>query len=499
MQSTTDASNYIANYATPRDSGVTINDQVLDSVGSELGFFYFLMLACVFMLLNQLDGKIFRIKTYLMNRDFHLVESEGFVKFLTRLLNGLSWISLLMPFMALAVWAAGLIIRARDFGKVPVGGICVLLVGMAFFFFAIAIFSIKWNHYTMGNLSAIQFCMAFFCLTAYQFVAIFLTNDKSFFGLSAIFLNANYMIMLLILYLNSGIPGGSIRELLLHKMPRGDGKDPNRDQDFFEELKEERTNKQFNPTLEDVLDLFTIGKNMESTSSSSFGGGLQYKFGKRPICQRRLINAFFWCLATSILVVYSYVIKWYMNDSKLGFVIMIVILITDVFTYMFYNSRLLKTSTPLAIIFFLNRLLLFCLGGEYWIYGWMILFLIYGIMLSVRTAERRFPFENAFSDLNLDTISRVSSKVDISRVPEFLAAIITTVYAAIFTILYVVEPTGVPLMSLNIDNWDYAYYVNAVFCLLLISAFFTYVAVYRLFVRKTKRIEPKIHFYIKNT
>lgn len=61
--------------------------------------------------------------------------------------------------------------------------------------------------------------------------------------MSSIFLNANYMVMLMILYLNSGIPGGSIRELLLHKMPRGETRDPNRDQDFLEELKEERANK----------------------------------------------------------------------------------------------------------------------------------------------------------------------------------------------------------------------------------------------------------------
>lgn len=304
--------------------------------------------------------------------------------------------------------------------------------------------------------------------------------------------------MLLILYLNSGIPGGTIRDLLMHRMPRGQMPDEDRETDFLEEIKEERANKQYHPTLEDVLDLFTIGRKIEQHSGSAFGGGIQQKFNNLSLFTRRSVNIFLWCCATAILIIYSYVIKNEMNDSKLGFVIMIVILITDIFTYLFYNSKILKTSTPLTLIFFLNRILMYTFGGEYWLYGWMLLYLIYGVILSISIAEKRFPFENAFAELNLDQISRVTSSVDVSRVPEFLAAVITTTYAGIFTILYVVEPVGVPLLQLNIDSWEYPYYINAVFCLLLISGFFTYIAVYRLFVRKTKRIEPKIHYYIKN-
>jgi hypothetical protein len=47
-----------------------------------------------------------------MNRDFHLVENDGFVVFLNFVLRILSWVSLIMPIVSLAVWAAGLIIKA---------------------------------------------------------------------------------------------------------------------------------------------------------------------------------------------------------------------------------------------------------------------------------------------------------------------------------------------------------------------------------------------------
>jgi len=30
-------------------------------------------MACIFLLLNQVDGKVFRLKIFLMNRDFNLI------------------------------------------------------------------------------------------------------------------------------------------------------------------------------------------------------------------------------------------------------------------------------------------------------------------------------------------------------------------------------------------------------------------------------------------
>jgi len=105
------------------------------------------MLGCVYLLLNQVDGKLFRIKIFLMNRDFHLVENEGFIIFLNFLLRILTWLSLLMPFLAMAIWAAGLLVKARDYGDEPVAGICVLMIGFAFFFFSYGTLKIKWNNY----------------------------------------------------------------------------------------------------------------------------------------------------------------------------------------------------------------------------------------------------------------------------------------------------------------------------------------------------------------
>jgi fatty acid desaturase len=140
-----------------------------------------------------------------------------------------------------------------------------------------------------------------------------------------------------------------------------------------------------------------------------------------------------------------------MEESRLGFVTMIAVLLTDVFIYLIYNSQITKTSTLICLAALLNRLLLYCFGGNYWIYGYMVLYLIYGAILSYVITEKRFPFENAFDNINLNNIHQRSASSDISKAPEFLLVFITTIYVILFVILYVTEPRGVPLMRLTIS------------------------------------------------
>lgn len=84
---------------------------------------------------------------------------------------------------------------------------------------------------------------------------------------------------------------------------------------------------------------------------------------------------------------------------------MIAVILTDIFLYLIYNSKIINTSAPLGIVLLLNRLLLFVFGGDWWIYGYMLLYIFYGVILSTIIAEKRFPFESSFDDLNLDKIS----------------------------------------------------------------------------------------------
>jgi hypothetical protein len=121
---------------------------------------------------------------------------------------------------------------------------------------------------------------------------------------------------------------------------------------------------------------------------------------------RRGITFFLWCVATAILIIYSYVIYWKMDNSRLGFVTMIAVLLTDVFVYLVWNSGVTQSYTVLCLSCMLNRLMLFVFGGNYWIYGYMVLYLIYGVILSWVITKKRFPFEDAYNDMNIDKVSQ---------------------------------------------------------------------------------------------
>ena len=86
---------------------------------------------------------------------------------------------------------------------------------------------------------------------------------------------------------------------------------------------------------------------------------------------------------------------------------MIATVITDVFIYLVWNAKITRSTTVLCFAGLLNRLLLFVFGGNQWIYGYIIIYLIYGIILSFVVAERRFPFEDAYNEIDLDCISEV--------------------------------------------------------------------------------------------
>lgn len=79
--------------------------------------------------------------------------------------------------------------------------------------------------------------LAFSLFTAYQFVAIFLDkSSNSYFGFSSVFLNANCCVIILTIFLNSAIKGGSIEDLLVNKMVDGEPRDETRTDDFLEEV-----------------------------------------------------------------------------------------------------------------------------------------------------------------------------------------------------------------------------------------------------------------------
>ena len=121
---------------------------------------------------------------------------------------------------------------------------------------------------------------------------------------------------------------------------------------------------------------------------------------------RRVITVGLWIIATGILVVYSFVVKSKSPSSpNLGFLIMVALLTTDVLVYLIQHAEIVSTATPMAMILFLNRFFLIIFGSQNWIYGYILIYVCYGVLLCTIIAKRRFPFEDDVKKFDIDEMA----------------------------------------------------------------------------------------------
>jgi hypothetical protein len=196
----------------------------------------------------------------------------------------------------------------------------------------------------------------------------------------------------------------------------------------------------------------------------------------------------------------------------------------------------MKTATPLAITLFLNRFFLIVFGAENWIYGYIIIFMCYGILLSTIIAQKRFPFEDAVTkDFDLDAAaaslkekkelvgaqqtiaqvapasginnalskfndgySKMQQKLSYFKQPEHPMIAISAIYLVILVVLAIVRPEKVPLPKLTVNLRDIHFLVAWAFSIILNLGYFTSVVVIRLFIRRKMGTSQKVYWEFKN-
>lgn len=231
---------------------------------------------------------------------------------------------------------------------------------------------------------------------------------------------------------------------------------------------------------------------------NAFGGGLAKVFQKMHPARRRFLTLIIWAIAAGVLVAYALAVLYVMH-SWLGFVTMTAVLTTDVILLCIYKSRVIKSATMLSFTMVLTRFFLIIFGGQYWIYGYMILYIFYGSILTKVIGDKRFPFEDAYDEINLHNIKRRRQHIDVSRVPEFLLGVITAIYIIMFVCLLAIDPNSnnIPLNNLVIGETSFHFYMVGIFSILLVILIFCLYSNYRLFIRKKRRINPTMFYYIQ--
>lgn len=99
-------------------------------------------------------------------------------------------------------------------------------------------------------------------------------------------------------------------------------------------------------------------------------------------------------LSLLILVGYALALFFADNWSKMGIVISISVVCMDLFNYLLYISKLLDNTTSLVVMLIVNRVAMVILGERFWVYGFMGLYMLYGIALMFLVAKDTFPMKN---------------------------------------------------------------------------------------------------------
>ena len=98
-------------------------------------------------------------------------------------------------------------------------------------------------------------------------------------------------------------------------------------------------------------------------------------------------------LALVILAVYAFVLYLIDNKSKMGIIIAISVTIMDLFIGLLWLSGMVHSTPGICSLLIMNRILMIICGDNYWLYGYMLLFLVYSAVFVWNWTKRLFPLE----------------------------------------------------------------------------------------------------------
>ena len=148
-------------------SNLTLPSVDLNKTGIELGVFFLFALTGEFLLFEQVNGNLRRVRQFLMNRQFNLIKNPRVIGCVNGFLKVVCYLFMFLPIITLAVWAAAMTILAGKEDRKPVGGIAIVLVGMAFNFFVYSVFKIRWQNYRLSKQTIVCMLIAFILFVSY--------------------------------------------------------------------------------------------------------------------------------------------------------------------------------------------------------------------------------------------------------------------------------------------------------------------------------------------
>lgn len=194
------------------------------------------------------------------------------------------WVYLIVPFTTLTVWTLILIADSFKVDYTIWPAICAVLICIALMMLVLDIMKIKWNNWRFKRVNLIMQSIAITFYTIVQFLVVLVvspgdTTGDRYLGVSCLFLGLSGICLTNYMFFNWKTMTFNMRMIFRTHFETGTEElDSNRTEEFYEEVVRQKKDEIFQPTLKDVIDIFTIGKISAKKMLQAFGGGFQTKF-----------------------------------------------------------------------------------------------------------------------------------------------------------------------------------------------------------------------------
>jgi hypothetical protein len=214
---------------------------------------------------------------------------------------------------------------------------------------------------------------------------------------------------------------------------------------------------------------------------------------------RMVANAFIIFCYACLILGYAYAEFKSLNRSKHGSILAVTIVVCDVYLWMIYKSKMIKSPATLSLFAAITRYLAFMTGKDMWIYGYFAIYILLSSFLATKISQRHLPFHVQHKREDLIDLKNPKN-TNIGKVifyPEAILILITACMLISMTILSITKPNGVPLRDLPFLNNHTLHYYSVAFysCAIVFTYWCTY-SLYRSARRRIMKLQES-EFWIK--
>jgi len=475
---------------------MSLDNPQVTSYGVEIGAFCVAMGGLSLSILDSLSGQMSNIDKFIANRswDFLKTDETTYNRYVT-LFTIFIWILVLMAPIALGAWVGTLFYHAWAVHESYMPPVAVLTVGLFVMCSALGISYLKWNGFKMSTASNALFGIAGASFIIYQVAGNFLdVEERSFFGITAVFLSYNAILFMLILFLNSGKDAVNFMDILNDIVPvKSEAFALDDAQDFAAQIQEHEANKDYVATKEEIDQYFTI----KEEDAPLLRGGVIRDFGTSSAERQFCISVIIYAFSVAILIAYAFIIYNTTKEYKVGFITFIAVITTDTIMYSFYYAGVSQSVLQLCFMSIVFRICLFGFGGTYWYYGYCVLYGILGIIVCGNIAGKYFPLIDAIQ-IHLVTAEAKDPNQflkDLMKTPEFILIWSTVLFLILTLCLIAFKPDGVPLPSLYSSGSEFKYWALALLAFGIVVLSYLLMAMARILIRRRQQIMEDVHVY----